>query len=99
MNEEFPLHIKRNRDTLRPVLRLAKSLPEFHTKSKIENGCLVINGITYTVNDLHRLPPELAAYKAAQKSNTDVIGFHRELIPWSNFHLSPCQLEGKIPHC
>ena len=28
-NEEYPLHIKRNRDRLRPILRLAKSIPHY----------------------------------------------------------------------
>ena len=47
VNEEFPLHIKRKRDILRPILRLAKSLPEYHTKCKLENDCLIINGMIY----------------------------------------------------
>ena len=29
VNEEFPAHMKRNRDILWPILKLAKSLPEY----------------------------------------------------------------------
>lgn len=93
VNEEFSLHI--NHDMLRPILRLAKSLPEFHDKSKLENDKLVINGMTYTTLDLHRLPPELAPYKTTQKSNATTIGFQGELSPWSNFHYSPFEIDGK----
>ena len=28
VNEEFPAHMKRNRDILRPILKLAKSIPK-----------------------------------------------------------------------
>ena len=35
VNDEYPLEIKINRDTLRPILRLAKSLPNYRDKSKI----------------------------------------------------------------
>ena len=34
-NEEYPLHIKRNRDRLRPILRLAKSIPHYANKCKL----------------------------------------------------------------
>ena len=89
MNEEYPLQTKINRDTLRPILKLAKSLHEFRDKSKLVNDRLIINGVTYTVQNLHQLPTELAPYKASQKVNDSIIGFHGELSPWSNFHNSP----------
>ena len=80
---------------LRPILRLVKSLPEYHDKSKLENDKLVINGTAYTIQDLHRLPSELAPYKATQKTNSTTIGFQGELSPWSNFHHSPFKMDGK----
>ena len=99
VNEEFLLHIKRNRDILRPILRLAKSLPEYRTKCKLENDRLIINGINYTENDL-QITTRISSLQSSQKSNTEIIGFHGELSPWSNFHLSPFQLEGKKnSHC
>ena len=89
VNEEYPIHVKKSRDTLRPILRLAKSIPDYKEKSKLQGDKLVINGISYTVNDLHRLPPELAAYKAAQRTDNHSLVFHGELSPFSNFHKSP----------
>ena len=93
--EEFPPHIKRSCNTLRPILRLAKSTPEFCDKSKLKNDKLIVNGMAYTIQDLHRLPPDLAPYKATQRSNAMTIGFQWELSPWSNFHHSPFEIEGK----
>ena len=50
---------------------------------------LIINCMSYTVNDLNKLPADLAPYLAAQKENTEYIAFHGKLSPWSNFHRSP----------
>ena len=94
MNEEFPLETRRNRDTLRPILKLEKSLQDFRDKSKLINNRLIVNGVTYTVHNLHQLPTELAPYKATQKVNDSTIGFTGELSPWSNFHKSPFVLNG-----
>ena len=43
----------------------------------------------YTLNELGKLPPDLAAYKAAEKSDSEMIVFQGELSPWSNFHYAP----------
>ena len=94
MNEEFPLQVIKDQDTLRPILKLAKSLQNFWDKSKLDNDRLIINGIAYTVQDLHQLPLELAPYKASQKTNDSVVGFQGELSPWSNFHNSPFEMNG-----
>ena len=85
--------MKKNHDTLRPILKLAKSLPEYHDKSKLENDKLIINGTVYTIQDLNQLPSELAPYKATQKTNETTIGFQGELSPWSNFHNSPFEMD------
>ena len=55
----------------------------------------MINGISYSIDDLHRLPPDLAPYKAAQEEDNDTIAFHGCLSPWSNFHTSLFMLDSK----
>ena len=55
-------------------------------KSKLEDEFLVLNGIKYGLNDVHKLPEEMAAYKSAQKSNDNTLAFHGEFSPFSNFH-------------
>ena len=56
-NEEYPLHIKQNQDRLHPILRLAKSLPQYRDKCRLTSNHLVINGTTYKVDDIPNLPP------------------------------------------
>ena len=55
----------------------------------MENDKLVINGKKYGIDNLHRLPSELASYKTAEKTNEKYIAFHGEHSPYSNFHHSP----------
>ena len=88
INNEYPLHIKPARDTLQPILRLVKSLPDCQEKSKMEGNHLVINGTIYGLHDLHILPPALSGYKAAQKEDDHTIAFMGELSLYSNFHRS-----------
>ena len=87
-NEEYPIHIKRTRDRLLPILRLAKSHTEYREKSRLDGDTLLINGTRYTIDDLDRLLPDIAAHKSAEKTNDTHIIFSGELSPYSNFH--PC---------
>ena len=57
--------------------------------SKLEEDQLIINSISYTINDLAKLPPDLAVYKVVEKSNKEMTVFQGELSPWSNFHNTP----------
>ena len=36
MNEEYPSHMKKNRDVLRPILKLAKGLPDYRERTKLQ---------------------------------------------------------------
>ena len=87
-NEQYQIHIKRTSDRLLPILRLAKSQSEYREKSRLDGDSLLINGTRYTIDDLDRLPPEIATHKAAEKMNDNHIIFSGELSPYSNFH--PC---------
>ena len=93
-NEEYPIHIKWNRDKLRPILRLAKSLPNFQEKSKLVSDKLIINGVPYGIEDIPINP-----YKAAEKSNETHVVFSGELSPYSNVHKSPFSINGQNFHC
>ena len=93
INHEYPAHIKHARDKLHPILQLAKNIPQYRDKSKLEDDHLVINGISYMINDLASLPTKLAAYKAAEKSNEDTIVFQVELSPWSRTSIMHCLLQ------
>ena len=48
----------------------------------MEGDHLVINGTTYNIEDLHKLPMVLSGYKAAQKEDDQTIAFLGELSPY-----------------
>ena len=54
----------------------------------MEGDHLVINGTTYSLQDIGKLPQALSGYKAAQKEDDHTITFMGELSPYSNFHKS-----------
>ena len=89
VNHEYPPYIKRNRDRLRPILRLAKNSQKYKDKCRLENDILILDGNRYTINDIATLPEEVAAYKSAQKVDDNSLAFHGEFSPFSNFHKSP----------
>ena len=95
INPEYPSHIQRSRDKLCLALKLAKSIPHNKDKSRLEDDRLVINGINYTLDDLHQLPIDLAVYRAMKKSADSKIVFQGELSPWSNFHKVPFVINGQ----
>ena len=97
-SDEYPIHVKQTRDRLRSILRFAKSLPEFRDNSKLVGDKLVINGVKYGQDDIHRVPMGLEAYCAAEKSDGNTIAFQGELSPFSNFHPSPFTIDNHIYH-
>ena len=42
INDEYPVEIKKNRDKLRPILKLVKGLPQYHDKCKLSGDRLII---------------------------------------------------------
>ena len=51
------------------------------------------------MNDIHKLPDDLAAYQSAQKEDEQHLTFHGEWSPFSNFHTSRFMVDGKLYHC
>ena len=94
VNEEFLMQVKKVRDKLRPIYRMAKSNPKYKEKCRLQGDKLVIDGIKYTVDNLADLPEERSACQTAEKSNEDTLVFHGEYSPFSNFHHSTFQIDG-----
>ena len=59
---------------------------------------LIINGVTCKVEDIAILPSDLAAFKAAEKSNDTHLVFVGDLSPYSDLHLSPFHINGQEFH-
>ena len=52
---------------------MVKSLPDYRDGCKLGGDVLIINGVRYTLHDIHKLPPEIAAYKSAEKKNENYL--------------------------
>ena len=55
---------------------MVKSNPLYKDKCRFEGYAFVINSNRYTVNDIGKLPEDLAAYKVAEKSDAERLAFH-----------------------
>ena len=75
---------------------MVKSLPDYREGCKLSGDVLIINGVRYTLCDIHKLPPEIAAYKSSEKKNENYLAFHGEWSPYSNFLWSPFELDGNL---
>ena len=95
VDEAYPECIQKRRMTLRPILKLAQSKPEYKGKCKLDYDSLIIKGVKYTVDCLSRLPIDLAPYKTAQKNSDTSTIFHGQHSPLSNFHYSPFTIDGQ----
>ena len=93
-DKEYSAEIENERHKLQPILRRAKQLPEYKTKSKLEGGNLIIKGHSYNSKTLHLLPELLTGYNVFSKIGDDCIGFFGELNPLLNFHPAPFFVQG-----
>ena len=73
---------------------MVKSPPNYRDGCKLSGDILIINGVRYTLRDIHKLPTEIAAYKSSKKNNENYLAFHGEWSPYSNFHQSQFELGG-----
>ena len=99
MDREYTAETEKSRKILHPILRLAKSLPHYKSKCKMEEDYLVILGKKYTTKSLHKLPTDINGFAASSRSDTDTTTFFGELNPFSNFHFSPFHISSKDYHC
>ena len=97
-NDEYLIHVKKIRDHPRPILQMAKRMSEYKDNCKLEGDKLIINGTKYGIEDLGKLPPNLSAYLAAEKSDSETVVFHGEFSPYSNFHPSPFTINNEKFH-
>ena len=98
IDREYTEAIEKERKILKPILRLAKSIPKYKGKSKLDIDTLVIQGRKYTTKTLHKLPEELSTFSSTSKTDGRTLAFFGELNPLSNFHPAPFVINGKEYH-
>ena len=70
-----------------------KNQPEYKGKCRLDDNQLIIKGNKYSIETLHRLPSDIAPYKAAQINSETCLVLHGQHTPLSDFHISPFILD------
>ena len=98
VDREYSKATEKERRLLRPVLKKARKMPKYHQKCRMEGTHIVLDGTHYHRENIHTLPPELAAEKVTSETNAEVMAFFGELNPLSNFHPCTFVYEGETFH-
>ena len=93
VDREYCKETEDKRKILRPYLKAARQLPQYKRKCRLDEDMLVIKGLSYTTDTLHKLPTELHGINLNSKTTKDVLGFFGSLNPLSHFH--PCKFTHK----
>ena len=91
MEREYSKATKKKRRLLHPVIKAARKMTKYQKKCRMEGSHVVLDGTHYYRENIHTLPPELAADKVTSETNNETIAFFGELHPLSNLH--PCKFE------
>ena len=98
VEREYSKTTEKERRLLRPVLKAARKMTKYHKKCRMEGPHVVLDGTHYYRENIHTLPPELAADKVTSEENNEIIAFFGELHPLSNFHQWKFEYEGESFH-
>ena len=94
MDEDYLMEIQQRRSMLRPMLKFAVKNEKYKGKVKLKYDSLVLDGVEYSVDDLHKLPGDISPQSSCQKSNDWIIEFFGQHCPLSNFYQSSFAHDG-----
>ena len=98
VDREYSKATEKERRLLRPVIKAARKMKKYHKKCRMEGTHVVLDGTHYYRENIHTLPPDLAAEKVTSETNDEVMAFFGELNPLSNFHPCTFAFEGETFH-
>ena len=93
LSEDFPQEIRDRRRVLQPI---AKKARDDGKKASLIVDRLLINGESFTVDNLNNLPADLNPARVATPSiKENITAFFRPASPLSNFHSSEIEIDGR----
>ena len=97
--EDFPEEIRERRKQLYPVLNAAinyrdAEFPDYRFRARLNVDKLVINGASYSVDTLHKLPHKLKPEYSSSPSKDDKLIFFTKSSPLSNHYPSTFTVSG-----
>ena len=98
VDKEYSKTTEKERRLLRPVLKAARKMKKYQKKCWMEGSHVVLDGTYFYRENIHTLPPELAADKVTSETNSEVMAFFGELHPLSYFHGCSFDFEGETFH-
>ncbi len=96
MKEDYPAVTERKRRQLYPILQEARRR---NMKAKLATDSLVIEGTTYTITDLDKLPKELQPENLCTITTEKHVLFYGRSSIFSNFRPCQLQMEGITFNC
>ena len=75
VSEDFPHAIEAQRRQLYPILKAAKTIPQYQKKITVRENRLIVEDKSYHCDNLHKLPANLDPRKLAEKSSATVCVF------------------------
>ena len=97
IEEDFPKEIRNKRQVLQPIFRKAVKIP--HVRASLVEDRLIINGQTFTTENLHMLPTALSLDQTSLVSHEDNIFFYSRCSPFSNFFPAGFNIGGIAYSC
>ena len=86
VREDFPTQIEDRRRILRPIFNKAKKTDQFKGKCRLVYDKLILDGKTFSVNNLDKLPKNLQPRSMAERHCEDTVVFFTKGSPFSNFY-------------
>ncbi len=96
LKEDFPASIEEKRQSLYPILQAAKGAG---MKANLVVDKLLINGATFTVNNLDSLPKPLNPENISTIRTKKHVLFFGQHSPFSNFHRCKITMGGVVYNC
>ena len=90
INEDFPQEVEKKRSFLRPYMKEAY---KHHMKATLVGDTLLVDGLKYTVDNLHTLPEQIRPEKTVVKTNGEVTVFFRKDAFMSNFFQAKMKID------
>jgi ribA/ribD-fused uncharacterized protein len=89
VGDDYPSEIVIRRKKLWPIFKAAKAMDRYKGRCKLIGDKLILNGTSYTVNNLSSLPKDLDPRLLSTVTNNGVCVFFGNSSPLSNHHPSP----------
>jgi hypothetical protein len=99
IEEDQPVEVEERRYRLLPIYNKAITLPNYKSRTFINGDRLTINGITYTVDNLHTLPKDLDPRYLATRTEGDTTIFFSINSPLSNHHPAQMSVDNVTYSC